>query len=95
MNAREKGKINERKVLKAIKTFPKVKGYYVVNYSKIGEKLNMRGSLVRQVVNRLLRKNLIEEVRESVALFGSMRVRGIKIAPNYAKDGVNLKENDF
>jgi len=92
MNARKKGKINEKRVLQAIKTFPKIKGYYVVNYSKIGEKLNMRGSLVRQVVNRLLRKNFIEEVRESVALFGDAFKRGIKLKGEKWKFGWKIKD---
>jgi len=39
----------------------------------------MRGSLVRQIVNRLLRKDVIEEVKESVALFGDALKRGIKL----------------
>jgi len=78
MNTRELGQKNEKRVLREIKKFPIVDGYYVVSYTEIAKKLGINPVVVRDTVKRLEKKELIE-VKQSYALFGSMFKRGIKI----------------
>ena len=75
---RRKGILNERKVLRAIKTFPKVGEYYEVSYVTLANKTGIARGSISYIIKRLERKNLIE-VKESFALFGSMLKKGIKI----------------
>jgi len=74
----KKGLINEGKVLKVIPTFPTVNGYYLVTYKEIADKLGMSHNTVYGVMNRLHTKNKIE-IKESYALFNTMKKKGVKI----------------
>jgi len=68
----------ELKILRAIKTYPKRNGYYVVTYSELGAKTEMLGSTVRSAIKRLERQGVVE-VKKDIALFGGVYKRGIKI----------------
>ena len=78
MKTREKAAINEKLVLEAIKTFPKVGEYYEVSYVTLANKTGIARGSISYIIKRLERKNLIE-VKESFAMFGSMLKKGIKI----------------
>ena len=78
MNPKEAAKRNDEKTLKAIKTFPKMEGYYVVSFAELAKKVGVRRGSMPHIIKRLERKDLIE-VKESYALFGTLHKRGIKI----------------
>jgi len=69
---------NEMKVLRAIKEEPVIEGYFVISYSELARKIGMNISTFANAIRRLERKGAIE-IKESVAMFGSMYKRGIKI----------------
>ena len=69
---------NELKTLRAIKKEPVIEGYFVISYSELARKIGMHVSTFVNAVRRLERKGIIK-IKESVALFGSMYKRGIKI----------------
>jgi len=96
MKARDKSVINEKLVLEAIKTFPRVEEYYEVSYVTLANKSGVPYGSISNIIKRLQRKGFIE-VKQSFAMFGSMMKRGIKIkyTPNRARKGVNFNENDF
>ena len=75
---RRKGILNERKVLRAIKSFPKEDEYFVVTYKAISDKTGLSEGAVRGAVKRLEKKGLVE-IKTSFAMFGSMLKKGIHV----------------
>jgi len=78
MKTRDKAVINEKLILEAIKAFPRVGEYYEVSYVTLANKSEVPYGSISNILKRLQRKDLIE-VKESFAMFGSMKKKGIKI----------------
>ena len=70
---------NEKLVLKAIANVKEeIEGYKVVSYSEIARELGEYPVVVRDAAKRLEEKGILE-IKESFALFGTMKKRGFKI----------------
>jgi len=70
---------NEKLVLKAIANVTEeIEGYKVASYSEIARELGKNQVVVRDAAKRLEEKGILE-IKESFALFGTMKKRGFKI----------------
>ena len=78
MTSRDIARMNEKKVLKAIKKLPKQDEYFVGSLSEIARLAGVPQGSITAAIRRLEKKELIE-VKESIALFGTLHKRGIKI----------------
>ena len=76
---RQTGLKNEKLVLKAIANVKEeIEGYKVASYSEIARELGENPVVVRDTAKRLEGKGLIE-IKESFALFGTLKKKGFKI----------------
>jgi DNA-binding Lrp family transcriptional regulator len=82
MTTKQKARIYEKRVLKAIKKAQIVEGYYVISYTALARELGISYTAVVNAIKRLHRKDIIEEIKKSFGLFGSMFKIGIKICPS-------------
>ena len=78
MTSRDIARMNEKKVLKAIKKLPKQDEYFVGSLSEVAILAGVPQGSITAAIRRLEKKEIIE-VRQSVALFGTMQKRGIKV----------------
>ena len=70
---------NEKIVLNAIANVKEeIEGYKVVSYSELARELGKNPVVVRDAAKRLEGKGLIE-IKESFALFGTLKKKGFKI----------------
>ena len=70
---------NEKLVLKAITNLKEeIEGYKVASYSEIARELGKNPTVIRDAAKRLKEKGVLE-IKESFALFGTMKKKGFKI----------------
>jgi len=75
---KEKSRIYIKRALKAIRKYPQIEGYYVMNAADLARDMDYYPSTISNFLKLLERKRLIETKR-SFAMFGTMHKVGIKI----------------
>ena len=70
---------NEKLILEAIANVKEeIEGYKVASYSKLARELGKNQVVVRDAAKRLEKKGVLE-IKESFALFGTLKKKGFKI----------------
>jgi len=82
---KEKAKVNENKVLKAIKQLPVVEDYYCGTFADIANLVGITQYAARAAALRLYKQDVIE-IKQSVGLFGSVHKKGFKILKESEND---------